>query len=61
MAAGVLNLVYSIATLVLVLAGVLFVFTRYEMSGESRWSLWGTAAALLLFVFAMVFTTVSAA
>lgn len=53
--AGVLSIVYSIAVLVVAVAGLGFIFTvAADGSPESKWSLGGTLAAVALFLVAMV-------
>lgn len=60
--AGVLNLIYSLAVLLVAVGGVVFVFTQSGGEiGESKWSRWGELAAVVVFLVAMVALVLMAA
>jgi len=60
--AGIINVVYSIAVLLLALAGVAFLVTLSEDGDRaSRWSLWSNLLAVAVFLVAMVASLLLAA
>lgn len=56
---GVLNIVYAVIVALVAIVGFAYVLTQSDdgASGETRWSVWGTIAAVVLFLVALVWTT----
>lgn len=57
--AGILDVVYSVAVLLLAVGGIAFVFTRSTFAADSEaseWSRWGELVAVAVFLVAMVAT-----
>lgn len=57
--AGVLNIVYAVIVALVAIVGYAYVLTQSDdgTGEETRWSDWGTIAAVTLFVVALVWTT----
>jgi hypothetical protein len=57
--AGVLNIVYAVIVALVAIAGFAYVLTQSDDGAgeETRWSDWGTIAAVVLFLVALVWTT----
>lgn len=57
--AGVLNIVYAIVVALVAIVGYAYVLTQSDdgTGEETRWSDWGTIAAVTLFVVALVWAT----
>jgi hypothetical protein len=58
--AGVLNIVYAVIVALVAIVGYAYVLTQSDdgTEQETRWSDWGTIAAVTLFVLALVWTTI---
>ncbi|MEF8808494.1 hypothetical protein [Natronomonas sp.] len=57
--AGVLNVVYAVIVVLVAIVGFGYVLTQSDdgTGKETRWSDWGTIAAVALFLVALVWTT----
>ncbi|SEH43811.1 hypothetical protein SAMN05192561_1011079 [Halopenitus malekzadehii] len=57
--AGVLNIVYAVIVALVAIVGFAYVLTQSDdgTGKETRWSDWGTIAAVALFVVGLVWAT----
>jgi ABC-type Co2+ transport system permease subunit len=57
--AGVLNIIYAVVVALVAIVGYSYVLTRPDdgTTEATRWSDWGTIAAVTLFVVALVWST----